>query len=96
MDRWSEEERDRAFLIMTVMAKNLEFMSSIKAITRKQPDEAGWARFCETVLAFTGFLSETFKGSDGMIKELTAFCAQLGIELEVRQVNFPPKGAPPN
>lgn len=36
------------------------------------------------------------KGSDGMIKELTAFCAQLGIELEVRQVNFPPKGAPPN
>lgn len=88
---WTPEDLDRAFLMMKVLAKNMEFVGNMMTTAR-----SGNVQNIDKLVAdLCGFLTRNFKGVDGMKDELIAFARQLGVDMQVHVVRHPTKG-PPN
>lgn len=91
MIEWGEEELERAFLMMQVLVKNMEFMGNMITAARAGEHQ----RMDGIVSDFLKFVVPKFKGVNGMKDELVAFARQLGVGMEVHVAVHPPQG-PPN
>lgn len=85
---WTAEDYERAFVMMQVLVKNMEFMANMMTAVRTGDHQ----KIDGIVSNFVAFISKTFKGTNGMKDELVAFARQLGVGMEVHLVHAPPKG----